>query len=106
MTAYRLLKPGPHPVDELRGDVDLFEAHNLSRIANAVLGGALKHGDYLRGMTGATEFRKGPNLLLAPLAVHAGSHQELSLPPLPRESLVEGCHLSTEHFELTEVGGR
>ena len=50
--------PHADPVDELRGDVDLFEAHNLSRIANAVLGGALKHGDYLRGMTGATEFRK------------------------------------------------
>lgn len=54
---YRICFPADVP-DELRGDVDLFEAHNLSRIANAVLGGALKHGDYLRGMTGATEFRK------------------------------------------------
>lgn len=44
--------------DELRGDSDLFEAHNLTRIARAVLSGNMRHGDYLKGIAGGSDLRK------------------------------------------------
>lgn len=56
--------PHPPPLlpavgkDELRGDVALFDAHNLGRIASAVLAGSLRHGDYFKGLSGAAELRK------------------------------------------------
>ncbi|KAL6773646.1 hypothetical protein ACKKBG_A21970 [Auxenochlorella protothecoides x Auxenochlorella symbiontica] len=101
---YRILQPGPIVPDELRGDIDLFEAHNLSRIANAVLSGALKHGDYLRGMGGATEFRKGPGMLLAPLAAAGlSADATFEFKPLSRALLDQGCSLEPGVFELAEA---
>ena len=44
--------------DELRGDTDLIEAHNLTNIANRVISGRLHPADFIKGVGGMGEFRK------------------------------------------------
>lgn len=43
--------------DDLIGE-DLIEAHNLTNIANHIIGGRMQPLDYVRGVAGMGEFRK------------------------------------------------
>jgi hypothetical protein len=56
--SFQLLHPGPLESDDIKGDNNLLERHELHRIARHVLSDAWKIDNYLKSMQKPTDFRK------------------------------------------------
>jgi hypothetical protein len=82
-SSYPILEddPVPSPITTTTtADANLLSSFGLTKQANAAFTGGIKIADYTKGCPGVKEFRKGPDLDIAPIANHQPA--KLVLQPL------------------------
>lgn len=97
---FMLIQPGPRVREEPTGGADLLDHFKLAKIYDHAVG--LQPQNYLRGLAGGAELRRGRGSELAPLADVFAPSTKPDIQPLPRAALQAAFSLEPGQYQVPQ----